>query len=74
MIHPYLRKEGSLPANKNLSGPEAAEKLNVIPEYESEDERIISDDSDDETDFENNNFVEGRGLENYNGSENADDW
>ena len=73
MIHPYSRKEVSLPVNKISSVHEAAKKLNVIPSYDSEDERIISDDSDDETDFENKNFVEGRGQENYNGSENADD-
>ena len=73
MIYPYSRKELSLPANNNLSVHEAAKKLDVIPSYDSEDERIIGDDSDDETDFENKNFVEGRGQENYNGSENADD-
>ena len=59
MIHPYLRKEVSLPANKNLSAHEAAKKPNIIPAYDSEDERIISDDYNDDTDFENKNFVEG---------------
>ena len=73
MIHPYSRKEVSLPANNNLSVHEAAKEPNIIPAYDSEDERILSDDYNDDTDFENKNFVEGRGRENYNGSENADD-
>ena len=80
IIQPLKSSTTSETAKKrNITHPgsenESSEDGSIVdhPLDDSEDERIISDDSDDETDFENKNFVEGRGQENYNGSENADD-
>ena len=57
MIHPYSRKEVSLPVNKISSVHEAAKKLNIIPAYDSEDESIVSDEYEDDANFENKDFV-----------------
>ena len=74
MIHPYSRKEVSLPVNKISSVHEAAKKLNIIPAYDSEDESIVSDEHEDDSDFENKDYVQGKGRENYNVRKNADDY
>ena len=78
-IQLWSGKEVSSPSKKStkngvLSIHEAAKKLNIIPAYDSEDESIIDDEYEDDADFENKDFVQGRGRENYNVSENADDY
>ena len=75
--HPLVKKQKldkTDPVNKISSVHEAAKKLNIIPAYDSEDESIVSDEYEDDSDFENKDFVQGKGRENYNVRKNADDY
>ena len=59
-------------ANEVLPIHEAAKKLNITPESDSEDESMVGDEHED-SDFENNDIVQGSGRENDDVSENEVD-